>query len=66
MGLRGAYELRVLMYESNDAASPLNTNAQALIPQAADALGLTLPQFLNVAHQVADDATAEFLVEATQ
>jgi hypothetical protein len=66
MGLRGAYEIRVLMNEANDPASPLNANALDLIPQAAEALGLTLPEFLNTAHQVADDATAEFLVEATQ
>jgi hypothetical protein len=66
MGLRGAYEIRVLMNEANDAASPLNANAIDLIPQAAAAVGLTLPEFLNAAHQVADDATAEFLVEATQ
>ncbi|HSZ53362.1 MAG TPA: hypothetical protein VK801_17480 [Caulobacteraceae bacterium] len=66
MGLRGAYEIRVLMNEANDPASPLNANALDLIPQAAAAVGLTLPEFLNAAHQVADDATAEFLVEATQ
>ena len=66
MGLRGAYEIRVLMNEANDPASPLNANALDVIPQAAEAVGLTLQQFLNVAHQVADDATAEFLVEATQ
>lgn len=66
MGLRGAYEIRVLVNEANDPASPLNANALELIPQAAEVAGLTLPQFLNVAHQVADDATAEFLVEATQ
>lgn len=66
MGLRGAYEIRVLMNEANDPDAPLNANALDLIPQAAQAVGLTLPQFLNVAHQVGDDITAEFLVEATQ
>ena len=66
MGLRGAYEIRVLMDEANDPGSPLNANALDLIPEAALAIGLTLPQFRNVAHQVGDDATTEFLVEATQ
>jgi uncharacterized integral membrane protein len=66
MGLRGAYEIRVLMNEAKNKDSPLHGNAHDLIPQAAHAVGLTLPQFLNVMHQVADDVTAEFLVEATQ
>ena len=66
MGLRGAFEIRVLMNEANDPDSPLNANALDVIPQAAQAVGLTLPQFLNVTHQVGDDETAEFLVEATQ
>ncbi|HEY2050134.1 MAG TPA: hypothetical protein VGH03_12390 [Caulobacteraceae bacterium] len=66
MGLRGAYEIRVLTTEAANAGSPLNSNARNLIPQAAQAVGLTLEQFLNVIHQVGDDATAEFLVEATQ
>ena len=48
------------------ATSARAANAQALIPQAAQAVGLTLEQFLNVTHQIGDDATAEFLVEATQ
>jgi hypothetical protein len=66
MGLRGAYEIRVLMDEAGDDDSPFNANANALIPEAAQAIGLSLAQFRNVAHQVGDDATAEFLVEATQ
>jgi hypothetical protein len=66
MGLRGAYEIRVLMAEAGDPDSPLYDNANTLIPQAAQAVGLTLEQFRNVTHQVGDDATAEFLVEATQ
>jgi hypothetical protein len=66
MGLRGAYELRVLMNEANDPDSPLNANATNLIPEVAQAVNLSLAQFRNVLHQIADDATAEFLVEATQ
>jgi hypothetical protein len=66
MGLRGAYEIRVLMNEANDPTSPLHGNALDLIPEAAKAVGLTRAQFLNVMHQVGDDITAEFLVEATQ
>jgi hypothetical protein len=54
------------MDEAGDDDSPFNANANALIPEAAQAIGLSLAQFRNVAHQVGDDATAEFLVEATQ
>ncbi len=69
MGLRGACELGVLNREATDpgtdpATAARRTNAQAVISQAATALGLTTEQFANLLHQVADDPYTGFLIEA--
>jgi len=63
-GLRGAYEIRVLI---NDLSSPdplRKARAEAVLPVAAAAAGMPLEGFVYALVQIAEDKATQFLLDA--
>lgn len=58
-GLRGSYEFAILKAEIVNG----DPNAQAVATDAAAAIGVTPPEFMNLLHQVGDDPYTSFVVK---
>jgi hypothetical protein len=65
-GLRGAFEIRVLLCEDLKSSDP-NTRAEAnaVLPSAAAAVGMPLPGLMYAFDQMANDRATDFLYEAS-
>ena len=63
-GLRGAYEIRLLINDLSSPDAPTKAKAEAVLPVAAKAANMPLEGFVYALVLIAEDKATQFLFEA--